>query len=140
MIQSNNLSCCRRRSFNNIVTSGPATDALERSLKRRRVSDSEEESHELLRCNQENNHNNDYDDDDNSSTSTINALSCSDKSNTNSIISSIICNGNDNNDRINMIKTSSLLFSFDDAFNAINSIEDENYIDFPAIAWSFDDE
>lgn len=35
--------------------------------------------------------------------------------------------------------TSSSAFCLDDAFNAISSIENEDYCDFPTIAWDFDD-
>jgi hypothetical protein len=65
--------------------SGPATEALERSMKRRRVSDDDE-----------------------------------------------ISTGSSNDD-------SFASFNFDDAFNAINTAEDEQDA-FPTIAWEFDDD
>lgn len=83
-----------------IAMTGPATEALERSLKRRRISDADEEETKSY---------------------TTSPLSLRKSSTMNK-------------------DSKSPLFSFDNAFNTISSVEDENYCDFPAIAWDFDDE
>jgi hypothetical protein len=69
-----------------VAMSGPATEALERSMKRRRLSDDDEDS-----------------------------------------------TGSSNDD------DSFASFNFDDAFNAINTAEEEQDA-FPTISWEFDDE
>lgn len=102
--QSQSSSLCRVRTISSVLTgmSGPATEALEQSLKRRRVSNA--------------------DDEDNASvTSTDSSVCCSKHSSRSD-------------------EGQSPLFSLNDAFNAISSIEDENFADFPVIAWDFDDE
>jgi hypothetical protein len=82
---------CQDSNANYIMTSGPATEALEKqqSLKRRRLSN------------------------DSDSTKQETETSTNDDS--------------------------SSAFCLDDAFNAISSVENEDYCDFPTIAWDFDD-
>jgi hypothetical protein len=98
-LQLSSSSMSRSRAFCDIMSNmmnGPATEALERSMKRRRVSNADEEENASVASNSS-------------------CVSCSSKSD-----------------------DESPLFNLNDAFDAISSVEDESYVDFPVISWDFD--
>jgi hypothetical protein len=101
-----------------MATRGPATEALERSFKRRF---SHHHPHDRLHTEDEEPIEDDSPRKKTKITSELDEISSASVEGSSS-------------------SSSDLAFNLDDAFNAISSVENEDYCDFPKIAWEFDDE